>query len=200
MPVSTIRDLVQVGPWRGKLMPASFDGNLFHCESSSMENGRRIVTHEFPKKELPYSEDMGRRAIEFSVRGYCIQFPADVNVLYQRDYTIARDNLRSRLETGKPGSLQLPMFAPMMVVCSRYRLTEEERFGGYCVFDMSFVELGVSPFQPQVSSQQNLVAASQAMRQQVITDLAAAGFAGPGTPVSSGSNVPLPQPRPPGAG
>jgi len=36
---------------------------------------------------------------------------------------------------------------------------EEERLGGYCVFDMTFVEWGVPPSAPQLSSQDNLLAA-----------------------------------------
>ena len=40
-----------------------------------MEGGRRIVMHEFPKKDIGYPEDMGRRARRFSVRGYIINLP-----------------------------------------------------------------------------------------------------------------------------
>jgi len=157
-------------PWRQKLLPAHFDTFMFHCESAARENGRRIVTHEFPKKEFPYSEDMGRRAIEFTVRGYIIQYVTDTDIpLYQRDYTLARDALQARLETGIAGSLQLPLQAPMIVVCSRYRLTEEEKAGGYCVFDMTFVELGVPPFNPSPSSYDNLIQQSQALRDRVQT-------------------------------
>jgi len=171
MAISTIRDLPS--PWRVRLMPANFDTFMFHCETGSRENGRRIVTHEFPKKDLPYSEDMGRRAIEFSVRGYIIQYPSDTGVpLYQRDYTLARDALLARLETGVPGPLQLPLQDPVVVRCTRYRLTEEERFGGYCVFDMSFVELGVPPFNPTPDAQQNLLQTSQALRNTVLTSIA----------------------------
>ena len=169
--MSTIRDLPS--PWRVKLMPAHFDTFMFHCENSSWESGRRIVTHEFPKKSFPYSEDMGRRAIEFSVRGYIIQYPTDTAVpLYQRDYTLARDALRARLDTGLPGSLQLPLQDPIVVVCSRYRMTEEEKLGGYCVFDMSFVELGVPPFNPTPSTYQNLVQQSQDLRSTVLASIA----------------------------
>src|SRR5262245_29611789 len=128
MAVASIRDLAAVEPWRNRLMPAHFDTFMFHCESGSRENGRRIVTHEFPKKEYPYSEDLGKRAVEFTVRGYIVQFVTDTSIpLYRRDYTDARNALQARLETGVPGSLQLPLQAPMVVVCSRYRLTEEER-------------------------------------------------------------------------
>jgi prophage DNA circulation protein len=167
--VSTIRDLVVVSPWRARLLPAYFANMLFHVEAGSQEGGRRIVTHEFPKKELPYSEDMGRKATEFTVRGYIIQYPYDTgNVLYQRDYTVARDLLQTRLDTSGSGTLQLPTTRPMTVVCSRYRMTEEEKLGGYVVFDMTFVELGAPPFRAGPTSQNDLLAQSQAFRSQVL--------------------------------
>jgi len=175
MPIATIRDLVQVQPWRARLLPAHFDGRLFHVEAGSRESGRRVVTHEFPKKDLPYSEDMGRRAIEFSVRGYCVQFVTDANALYQRDYTTPRDELMDRLETGGSGTLQLPFQRPLTVVCTRYRMSEEERLGGYVAFDMTFVELGAPPFQTAVSSYQQLLDQSQALRDNVLASLQAVG-------------------------
>src|SRR5262252_122573 len=175
MPISTIRDLVQVDPWRSKFLPANFDGALFHVEAGSRESGRRIVTHEFPKKDLPYSEDMGRRAIEFSVRGYFIQFVTDANALYQRDYTTPRDTLMDRLEQGDAGTLQLPFQRPLTVVCTRYRMSEEARIGGYVAFDMTFVELGAPPFQTAVNSYQQLLGASQALRNNILSSLAAVG-------------------------
>jgi len=171
MPISTIRDLVQVDPWRSKFLPANFDGALFHVEAGSRESGRRIVTHEFPKKDLPYSEDMGRRAIEFSVRGYLIQYVADANALYTRDYTTPRDALIDRLERGGSGTLQLPFQRPLVVVCTRYRMSEEERMGGYVSFDMTFVELGAPPFQTAVSSYDQLSGASQALRDNILASL-----------------------------
>src|SRR5580765_1343913 len=170
--IATIRDLSRYSGWRSKLLPAHFAGRMFHTESGSRETGRSIVMHEFPKKDFPYAEDMGRRAVEFSVRGYCIQYPMDTTVpLYMRDYTVARDQLVERLEQGGAGQLQLPMQTPMMVACSRYRLTEEDRAGGYCVFDMSFVEQGVSPFSPLVDPTEQLIQKSMELRQTVLTGI-----------------------------
>src|SRR5262249_60636117 len=74
--MSTITDIHN--PWRDALKPASFRGAYFHVEAGSKDNGRRIVMHEDPKKEICYAEDMGRRAKSFTVRAYCIQFPVDV--------------------------------------------------------------------------------------------------------------------------
>jgi prophage DNA circulation protein len=161
--------------WRDELLPARFRNALFHVETGSKENGRRIVVHQFPKKDVPYSEDMGREAKAFSVRGYCICFPYDTDVpLYMRDYRVARDILIEELEKMGPGVLQLPTFkkTPLYVVCSRYRVTEEERFGGFCIFDMQFVEFGFAPSRTQpIDPTEQLKQESQKFRQTVIQTL-----------------------------
>jgi hypothetical protein len=130
---------------------------------------------------------MGRRAIEFVVRGYCIQFmrdsvggfgpgaspgfvgPIDPLApsfpLYMRDYRLARDALQQRLDAGGDGVLQLPNSArggpgpplTISVVCTQYRMTEEQRFGGYCVFDMTFVEFGKPASVPTMATGAQLV-------------------------------------------
>jgi prophage DNA circulation protein len=158
--------------WRDQLLPATFAGQQFHCEANSREGGQRAVTHEFPKKDLPYTETMGRRAMEFTIRGYTIAFPFDSGQpLYQRDYRVPRDNLINALDGGLPGVLQLPTQAPMWVVCTRYRMNEEERFGGYCAFDMSFIEYGKTN-NPAPNVTAALVTASQTMVQRMLTIMA----------------------------
>jgi prophage DNA circulation protein len=166
--MTNIFDLPSV--WRASLMPASFNGARFHCEANGRESGRRIVEHEFPKKEQPYGEDMGRHAREFTVRGYCIVFPYDSEyTLYSRDYRVARDELVQQLETEGPGTLQLPTQPAQQVVCPRYRMSEEERFGGYCVIDMTFLEYGLDPQQlaPTIATATAIAQSSEALRAQV---------------------------------
>lgn len=169
-------------PWRADLQPASFLGAFFHVEANAIENGRRVVVHEFPKKNVPYAEDMGRRAYEFTVRGYCIQYPRDNNPngpsgsqLYRRDYRVARDLLSDALSSGNTGPLFLPTMKgrEITVICPRYRLTEEDRMGGYCVFDMTFVELGVAPREPPIDSRTSMITAFDAMRARIVEQLAA---------------------------
>ncbi len=135
-----IRDIHN--PWRDGLLPAMFNGAPFHVESGSVENGRRIVLHEFPKRDKPYAEDMGRRAYRFTVRAYCIAYPTNRSQLLQPDYRKPRDQLKQKLDAGGSGKLQLPGGITETVVCERYRLTEEEKLGGYCVFDITFAEAG----------------------------------------------------------
>jgi prophage DNA circulation protein len=159
-------------PWRDALLPASYKGAEFHVEAMSEDSGRRLVVHEFPKKERPYTEDMGRMAMTFTVRGYIVQYVRDTAYpIFQRDYRIARDLLRNVLDAGGPGRLQLPSIASVICACDRYRLTEEEKLGGYCTFDMAFVEQGVLDVPPP-SSRQTLLERSREMRAQVLANLA----------------------------
>jgi len=93
---------------------------------------------------------MGRRAKSFGLRGYIIVYPHDEdnNPLYKTDYRIQRDLLRNALEREGPGALILPTAKDVeFAVCTNYKLTEESRFGGFCVFDMTFVESGIDPQQ-----------------------------------------------------
>src|SRR5262249_27536876 len=125
---------------------------------------------EFPKKNVPYSETMGRRARTWAVRGYCITYPTSTGIsLYDRDYRKARDELVAALEDYQdPATLQLPTMQPMLVLCPQYRLTEEERAGGYCVFDMHFVEYGMSPSQPQANTSDALKQAALDTKQRIL--------------------------------
>jgi hypothetical protein len=201
--VATIREISNT-IWRDELMPAHFDGCMFHVESGSREGGRRIVVHEFPKRDLPYSEDMGRSATTFTVKGYCIVYPRDfvdyANPLYMRDYRVPRNILQDRLDKGGAGTLQLPTYRPVRCVCQRYRMTEEQKFGGYVVFDMQFVEEGAPPFRPVGDTETNMLAQSKFLQQRVLEKLArphtsASALPRPVLPTSAAGSPPgLPTP------
>ena len=132
--------------WRQYLMPASFGPARFYVDTNVRESARRIVQHEFPKRDVPYAEDMGRRARMLNVRGYCIVYPRDTDdPLKKKNYIPARDLLIATLETEGPAILQLPLLGALNVSCPSYRITEEDKLGGYCVFDMTFAEYGQAP-------------------------------------------------------
>ena len=148
--------------WRRNWKPAMFRGTRFHVDANVRESGRRIVNHEFPKRDINYAEDMGKRAREFTVRGYIIVYPRDTpGVLQKKNYMPARDRLITSLEQEGPGTLQLPLLGSMEVVCQRYRVTEETRLGGYCVFDMTFTEFGKAPAEGSRQSSGALQSSSQ---------------------------------------
>ena len=124
--------------WRQRLTPASFGGAIFHVEVGGVASGRRIAVHEFPKRNVPYAEDMGRRARRWTVQGYIIVSPLHT------DYIPTRDALRDQLEADGPAYLKLPTMEPELVMCDQFKMDETREKGGICVFDMVFVERGVA--------------------------------------------------------
>lgn len=116
---------------------------------------------------------MGHRAITWEVRGYVIVYPYDVkdSTLYQRDYRNARDALMRELDKGGPAKLQMQTLPPLTVMCERYRVTEQEKIGGYCTFDMTFREMGTAPF-ALADTRTSVLLASTALRDQILQQLA----------------------------
>lgn len=125
--------------WREKhLTPASFREAefQFHVDSGGKSSGRRVAPHEFPKRNTPYAEDMGRKMRKWTVQGYIIINPLDT------DYVPRRDALIEALEADGPGWLKLPTFKPELVMCESYSCEETKGKGGYAAFTMSFCERG----------------------------------------------------------
>jgi len=119
--------------WRDELRPASFRGVHFKVRSTEDSFGRRQVRHEFPQRDRPYTEDMGRKADEFVVEGY----------LLGDDYNVARDRLveACRDQTG-PGTLIHPYLGERTVTCQGLRVRHSTEDGRMCVIAMTFVEEG----------------------------------------------------------
>jgi hypothetical protein len=57
--------------WGYKYVTANYKGAFFHCETSSVESGLRIVEHEFPKKMLPLRVDGAQGDHVVGARLYC---------------------------------------------------------------------------------------------------------------------------------
>ncbi|MCJ2067749.1 DNA circularization N-terminal domain-containing protein [Methylobacterium sp. J-030] len=121
-----------IAPWRLQLRSASFRGVGFHVEVGALAGGRRIALHEFPKRDTPYAEDMGRRARRFPVTGYIVD----------EDYIPQRDALIAALEAGGGGTLVHPTLGTFRVACDGFSAIERRDKGGYVEFEMTFVEAG----------------------------------------------------------
>lgn len=143
-------------PWRDKYQQASFRGAIFHTESDGRSSGRRVALHQYPHRDTPYAEDLGRRAVQHPVTGYLIG----------PNYIGPRDALIDALEKEGPGQLIHPLLRPMQVVCTNYTVTETRERGGYCSFEMMFVEAGSdagsSPSQATSASAQAAASAASA--------------------------------------
>lgn len=114
-----------------KLIGASFRGVPFLVETSERAGGRRIVTHEFPLRDDPFVEDLGRRARTFKVDGYVLG----------DDYLVQRDALLTALEdeTG-PGELVHPYHGVRRAICMTVSVHEARSDGGIANFAIEFAE------------------------------------------------------------
>lgn len=118
--------------WKARLVPASFRGVEFKIDVGSRSGGRRTVEHEFPKRDDPYAEDMGRSARRFTVAGYVIG----------GDYYDQRDALIDALESEGSGTLVHPSMGEFQVNPGPFAVTEHRERARIAEFEMSFVEAG----------------------------------------------------------
>ena len=51
-------------------LTASFRGVPFFVESSDISAGRRTVTHQYPQRDEPFTEDLGRAAREYELSAF----------------------------------------------------------------------------------------------------------------------------------
>lgn len=122
--------------WRRRLRKASFRGVRFNITEANSSFGRRIVGHEFPKRDEPYSEDLGRKTREFSFEAFINGF----------DYMRLRDKLIAACEKEGPGKLVHPYYGNRDVVCTDCELLESTLEGGVARFRLSFREAGSLKF------------------------------------------------------
>ncbi len=122
-------------PWRTGVQ-ASFRGAQFKIEVGGQAGGRRNVTHEFPERDTPFTEDMGRRARRYPITGYIVCGPL------LADYRPGRDALIAMCEMSGPGTLVHPTLGTMQVCCDTYAVSETRERGGIATFEMVFVEAG----------------------------------------------------------
>jgi len=121
--------------WQDQLRPSSFRGVEFRVEEAIRGGGRRQALFEFPKRDEPYAEDMGRRARRFTVQGYLIG----------PDYIEQRDALIDALEEEGPGPLAHYLYGEFDVSVDNYTVSESRERGGLCRIDMQFMEAGEAP-------------------------------------------------------
>ena len=118
--------------WRENLRTASFKGIEFFVEDHEAEVGRRLVVNEYPYRDKPYTEDMGRKARRYIVQAYIIG----------DEYMTARDELFDAIEVGGAGTLIHPYLGSREVICENARARESKNEGGFVVFSLTFVEAG----------------------------------------------------------
>lgn len=119
--------------WTDRLQAASFRGVVFKVDGDDLQIGRRTVIHEYPGRDTPSVEDMGRETREYAISAYLIG----------PDFIAERDRLIEALEQAGPGELVSPWYGRMnVVVMGKQRISHSKADGGMCVVSFTFVESG----------------------------------------------------------
>lgn len=118
--------------WRDKLLAGSWRGVPFATERHDMTGGRRVVVHEFPQRDEPFAEDMGRAVRRWSID--CL--------IVGPDYMTGRDALIAALEAPGAGTLVHPYVGQQTCLAEQYSLSESSDQGGMARFSLSFTEAG----------------------------------------------------------
>lgn len=116
----------------GLTREAAFRGVKFFIASTGSAFGRRVVSHEFPLRDTPYTEDLGRKQQTFTIEGFVLG-PTS---------SLMREALLRACEKEGPGELVHPFLGTKRVVCTSCQLNESSEERGIARFTLSFVEAG----------------------------------------------------------
>jgi len=116
--------------WRGRLQKGSFRGVPFYIDEAGLEGGRRWQHFEYPLRDLPFNEDLGRAIRRYALRVYVIG----------DEYMGARDRMIAACEAPGPAKLVHPYLGQLTVALDGYRLRESDDEGGIAYFDLAISE------------------------------------------------------------
>lgn len=122
--------------WRDNLRPASFRGVGFLFDDGDMSGGRRLQVNEYPQRDKPFVEDLGRKARSITINGYVLG----------NDYAQKRDQLLAALEQPGEGELIHPRLGSLKVFAGEFRYSETKEEGRMARFSLSFTEAGELAF------------------------------------------------------
>lgn len=146
---------------------ASFRGVPFNVDTAERQGGRRGVTHEYPFRDEPFREDLGRQVRKFTVEGHVVG----------ADYLTARDRLLAALESPSgPGELVHPYYGTRHVAVASFRFRESAAEGGVARISIEFEETPSKPREPTAAVDTSTVLTTKAgaARTAVVSEFTAA--------------------------
>jgi len=120
--------------WRDRFTgEGSFRGVPFSIQESPAQFGRRNQLHEYPQRDTPWSEDLGRKARQWSIEA----------VVIGDDYDLARNALIAAIEAPGAGTLVHPYLGSVQATVGVCQVLDSTAAGGMATFSMPFTEAGV---------------------------------------------------------
>lgn len=130
--------------WKDNLRPASFRGIKFFVDSSQYTGGRRVSFHEFPDRDKPYAEDLGKTGETFKIDGYILG----------DDYFTQKANIKDAANKEGAGELIHPYYGTLQVQVGAFSIDENTKEGRYAKISFQFYEAGSNQFPQQVDDKQ----------------------------------------------
>lgn len=143
-----------------QLQPASFRGVPFGVHGANGRFGRRGVIHEYPKKNKPWVEDLGRGTRKIALTGYLVE---DALTYDGGDVIAQRERLIAAVEQGESAPLVHPTLGRLTVSAIEDSLDINERVEDgwrYFEFTLELIESGDREFPTPVSDTPKAVQAS----------------------------------------
>lgn len=119
-----------------QLQEASFRGVPFHVDGAGVEVGRRVQVHEYPQRDMPWAEDLGRATRGFTVDAFVVG----------PNYVQDAQALIAAAEEEGPGTLVHPWLGSMQVSMKELMRVRFDAAAGHAVVTFSFVEPGELEF------------------------------------------------------
>ena len=133
--------------WRDELQQASFNGVPFAVFGGEARFGRRVVPHEYPMRDKPYVEDLGRAMRRIRLVGFLVEN----SLVYGGGSVIAqREALIAAAESAGQGTLIHPTLGRLTVSVPELAVSERWDVGRYFEVNFTFIESGDRIF-PTVS-------------------------------------------------
>lgn len=114
--------------WRDSLLPASFRGVGFFISSAVVPIGRKGQLHEFPQRDEPYFESLGKQSQVHTVTAFIVG----------PDCFEQRDKLLQALEASGAGELVHPWLGRMQVQVGDCDMTHSLAEGGIVRLNLKF--------------------------------------------------------------
>lgn len=140
--------------WRDDLLPASFRGISFLIEQAAVPVGRKGQLHEYPQRDEPFFESLGKQSQVHKVSAFVIG-----DDCFER-----RDKLLEALEKEGPGELVHPWLGRMLVDVGECDLQHSRREGGVARLELTFYPSKPRKFPTgTANTQQQVVKSSESL-------------------------------------
>lgn len=140
------------GSFWAQLRPASYRGVAFGVTSGTAKLGRRNAIHEYPFRDIPWVEDLGRAARRITITGF----------LVGDDVIAQREKMIQAVERGGEGELVHPTLGRRTVALLDFTSNEHWDQGRVFEIQFTFVEQGQRLYPTTTASAQQTAATAAA--------------------------------------